>query len=141
MSSTPPLSSRRHAFASVKRDGHSALTADNNLSSDLRCESSGLWLLGYRSRQSRIYRVGPRAIDPKHDRSNRVPSASKARKKEATPNGSLSPTNHWQEPTRLEIDASSNSQRRETVDDRRSYHNRRACVSGGVFSDYATLHF
>ena len=63
-----------------------------------------------------------------------------AREKEATPNGSLSTTNHWQEPTRLEIDASSNSQRRETVDDRRSYHNRRACVSGGVFSDYAALH-
>src|SRR5262249_30380057 len=54
-------------------------------------------------RQSRIYRVGPRAIDPKHDRSNRVPSASKARKNEATPNRSLSPTNHWQEPTRLGI--------------------------------------
>src|SRR5262249_4359713 len=52
------------------------------------------------------------------------------------------PTNHWQDLTRQDIRASSKqvSAKRETVDDRRSCHNQRACVSGGVFPDYAAVH-
>jgi hypothetical protein len=44
------------------------------------------------------------------------------------------PTNHWPKPTRLDIDASSNSPLAETVDDSCSYLDQRVGVSGRVFT-------